>query len=311
MSIGYKHLKESRELEKEGRTKKEIADLLKRKYKLQQKQETIERRLRELNNRFLPEIDSLPDDYEDSPEQTVVPFKPTAILADIHAPLFNKDALQTAIMSTSSMGIKRVILLGDFLDNGWCSTFLDVAKKSGMFNVSEVIDSVYKTLSVIVNNYEEVFIVRGNHDERLAKALQKNLGMSEIYKIFSVQKGKPSLYEKLNIVENFQMYMTGSPTGDWLLAHQKNTSSIRGKVAQDLATIHEINVVTSHNHDLAVTTSRNKSRFFAVAAGCLADEAKMSYKTIRVSNYSPWITGWAYIDEEGIPHVCHYSRSIM
>jgi len=309
MKIGYELALEARELEaKYNITKKECAQMLKEKYGLHQQVSTIERKLRYINSIITPEIDDLPDYTPNIPSDITIDFRPVMVLADIHAPNFNRNALREALIMARSRHISTAIILGDFLDNAWCSHFIDLAKETGMYAVSNQIDLVYRTLKAITSSFEYVYIIRGNHDERLTKKLENSLSMSEIYKIFSIQKGDENLYDKLEIVERFHMYMVDSPTGDWMFAHQKNISAIRGKVAQDLATRYEINVVTSHVHDLGITTSRNKHRYWAVAPGCLADVNKMAYKQMRVSTASPWITGWAIINEEGIPEVFHYAK---
>ena len=313
MTIGYKHALEARSIQETMQiSAKDAAELLKVKYSLPQKPQSIERRIREVLQRLTPPLVQIPDVSPKVPTELVMEFKPSMIGADVHAPYFNRDAFTDFLVMAKERGIKRGIFPGDFVDNDWCSHFMDEAKVSGQENVSDIIHSIYRTLYAMCDTFDEVIILRGNHDERLAKKLDKNLSMSEMYKIFATPpKGSklPNLYERLTIAERFQMYMTGSPTGDWLIAHQLNYSSIRTKVAQDIATRYEVNTVTSHVHDLGITTSRNKSRFFAVAPGCLADEEKMSYKVMRVNTHSPWIMGWALLNKSGIPEVFHYNKS--
>lgn len=310
MNIGYEQVMLWLNMRDKGMSSEAAVAFIKEKFKLPQKPQTLERQLRRLNASLFPEIHDIPDYRPYIPQDVFLKFEPTAIFADIHSPNYHREAFREALLLSKKRGIKRVICLGDTIDNEWCSVYFDVAKRSGIDAVSTIIETNYIMLKGMAAVFDEIVIVRGNHDERLLKMLNLNLSMADMYKMFSIstRKGQPNIYDKLNIIEKYHVYMKDSPTGDWLLAHQKNFSSVRGKIAQDLATIHEINVVTSHIHDLAITTSRNKHRYYAVAPGCLADESKMSYKTMRVSTYSPWILGWAIINEQGIPEVFHYSK---
>jgi len=313
MLVSYKHAIEARNLQREeSLTAKEAAIRLKQKYKFPQEPQTIERRIRGLFKQLTPSIAELPDVTPRIPPDVWVKFQPWMTLADIHAPNYHKDALTDALLMAKERKIKMAILPGDFVDNAEHSHYPDEARVSGQEAVSEIIHQVYLTLLAITDTFETVYIVRGNHDDRLARKLDKNLGMTDMYKIFTTPpkgSGLPNLYDRLNIVERYHMYVEGSPTGDWLVAHQLNFSSVRTKVASDLAGQHEINVITSHIHDLGITTSRTKSRHFAVAPGCLADENKMSYKVMRVSTHAPWVLGWAIINEHGLPEVFHYAKS--
>lgn len=226
---------------------------------------------------------------------------PVTILADMHLPYCHSPTLAQALAHAESEGIETCIFLGDTLDNDYCSQFMDPVAPGDAASVNRHIEAIYGVLNEIAAVFKTIHVVRGNHDDRALKAMNRLWGLDHIFRIFTTMPGKPSIYHRFSITERYWMLIENSPAGTWRLTHQKEYSRIPGRIAQRYVEKKHYNVVTSHCHDQAKIVM--PGGHYAVAPGCVQDPLAAEYNVIRDTLHPDWVVGWATIDDEGVPHI--------
>jgi len=312
VSIDQHHAARHLELMGDGMRHQEAAAIVKSEFGLTQTVATISRTCYAM--RHISEI--IPDISPPLPPQLVVPYQNCAVIGDCHMPYIHKAALIDCLSSSQQRGIKTAILNGDALDMDWCSTWMSLAAPGTMAEVEHHRRAVYDIMLALAGVFEKIYVVRGNHDARLTKMLNKRLSLSAVWQMFAVpaddwrdREGNklPNLLNIMEITERYYMTMEGSPTGPWRFSHQKNYSTIPGRVPGNLAGKKETNVVCAHTHHLAIVTSGTKSNWYGVEGGCLFDERKVEYKEMRDTTHPRSDVGWVTI-VGGVPSVHHYER---
>lgn len=88
------------------------------------------------------------------------------LLSDIHIPYHRTDVILGACKLADTLGIRRLFILGDFLDGSAVSSFLD---RGATTKVVDEILATGKVLSALREIFDEIILIQGNHDHRLEK----------------------------------------------------------------------------------------------------------------------------------------------
>jgi len=288
-----------------GLTYTESARIIKEKLGLSHTVSTIKRNLPEILKLEM----SIPDIENNLPPELIVNYEDCVIFGDMHMPYVHKRALVDALFTAKRKGIKTAILNGDALDFDWASNFMSMTAPGTMQDVEHHRRAIYDIMHALAGVFTKIYITRGNHDERLLRKADLKLSLKSVWHMFACPdsewvdlEGKPlpNLLNICEITERFYMKMNSSPTGDWLFCHQKNYSVIPGRVAGRLASKEQCNVVTAHEHHLAIVLDGTTAEHYGVNGGCLFDETKIEYKQMRHTLHPRSTIGWVIL-EGGIP----------
>lgn len=252
----------------------------------------------------LPEI---PDIKPEIPPETVIPYTDCYILADLHAPYFHTMALTHALIDAQASGIKTCVLLGDAIDNDAWSFYLSNSAPGNQGQVDAHIEACYKMFYAICGVFDKVYWVMGNHELRPLKLLSKRLGFDHWSRIFLTHSRLPSLTAKVDTVPRYYMVLDGHHGGKWELHHQRNYSTLPGRVAQRLGAKQECNVITAHEHRAAVSFSGTVSRNWSVACPAMLDPRKIEYTQIRATLHPAENVGWVVL-RDGQPQLVEFTK---
>ena len=254
-------------------------------------------------------VKDLPDYDPGLPGELVIPWQgATMVLADIHAPYHHTKALERALIQARAEHIDYCVLLGDTMDNDAYSYYSGITPPKSMKELDKQMTEVYRVLTAIADTFKKVYVVRGNHDARPLKQLDKKLALKHFWKMFCLgEEGQPSIYDKFVITERYYCSLVDTPLGDWRMMHQKEYSRLRGRVAERYADVKypDRHVMTTHEHHQAKLVVRDH---WAIQTGCLQDSKKTEYKEMRDTLHPPWVIGWAWINELGVPDIKNYVR---
>ena len=79
--------------------------------------------------------------------------------------------------------------------------------------MSQHISVIYNVLKAATAVFDNIYVVKGNHDARVLKALQKTWGMDHIWKVFTVM-GNESIYDRFRVTENYWRKILDAPRGE-------------------------------------------------------------------------------------------------
>jgi hypothetical protein len=283
---------------------------VKAKYALRHTPATIQRKYYEW--RSLRNAD-VPDYQPPIPAELVVPFDgPYMLLPDLHIPTHHTLAVTHALAMARAKGIKQAILVGDTHNLDYMSRYMSQSAPGSYTEVMHDLEVGYQVHDALCNAFDKIYVIKGNHDTRILKNLQKKWGFHNVWRVLTspptAADKRPSLYRHYTTTERYYLILQESPVGDWLVCHQRNYSVIQGRVAQRLAGLEEMNVVTSHEHGFSISNSGTKGRYYSVACPGLVDPVKTEYKEIRPTLHPKWTVGWGVIWEDGKPELFDFEK---
>lgn len=229
------------------------------------------------------------------------------VLMDAHVPYHHAEFLNRCMEACRVLKVGTMILGGDALDlhafNKFPETFEDDEKRvidsrlrkelieiaqrlpakermeledkianaeteSG--NVSEEIRESRKVLRAFEQNFERVFWVMGNHEQRVTRILEKTLDAVSLAVLFGADSPKW-------MISGYFWCELLSGGVKWQIEHPLNTGKGSSK---KLAPKFQCNVVMGHNHHFSMTTDPS-GNFLAVEPGMGGDEDRMGYTRQR------------------------------
>jgi len=295
-----------------GVTRLAAAKTIKREFGLHQTLNSIVRILSEM---IKYELD-IPEVENTLPEELILPYSDCIVMGDSHMPYIHKQALIDMLVRAKELDIKTLVLNGDALDFDWCSYYASMSAPSTIQEVKYHERVIYDIMHALCGVFDKIIIIKGNHDDRIMARLDQRLGIKSVWKMFlcpdddwTDREGNklPNLLNKCIITERFYAIMEGGPTGDWLFTHQKNYSSIVGRVASRLSAMKDINICCGHQHHLGSVTSDSDKAHYAIDGGCMFDTSKIEYKNMRHTLHKKSVVGWVEI-VDGEPRTRHWEK---
>jgi predicted phosphodiesterase len=214
-------------------------------------------------------------------------YRDCIITSDWHLPYLDETLFDKLLEVRKKTRLSTLIIGGDFIDLPMFSTFSDAYEHKGQFRGDK--DTIRKILEILVKNFDEIYIIRGNHDFRWVKFLQYEVDMKDLYDmIFVDRKIKVSNYGMMKI-------------GDWRITHPKNYNIFFGKVGRDLAEKFHENICYAHGHQTGITFDRSGD-YTVVATGGLVDQKKVDYTSYLDTTHPMWETGFIVL-KRGVPYV--------
>lgn len=201
------------------------------------------------------------------------------IFSDVHLPFTDFEFSTNMFKVAKKFESKDCIIAGDFFDEGIFSDYLHYEKVLWI----EEKEMARKFLEYLVNNFKRVYILCGNHDNRILRKLEFNETYSEIFK---------TIYQAKNL------FITDYPflelSGNWLVVHPKSYSQISGQVAKKLAVKYQKNVISTHGHftSLGFDISGN---YYAIDIGGLVDLNKIEYLHHNITTHPRWVKSFVII----------------
>lgn len=216
------------------------------------------------------------------------------VITDIHAELQDAEWLERVVDFAVAHGIKICVVGGDLIDLDALSSFTPAIGSVG--ETPATTDGELGAASAIIATllmvFDEVYILLGNHEERLARKLG-NLTIQFIGKLLGADGNRA-------IVSEYHWCIIEDANGkQWRITHPRDASGISVRVAARLADKYRMNVVAAHGHDWGCVVS--PSGYYAAASGMMADPERIDYTTL-VDNVRPFMSqgAWALVDGEPV-----------
>jgi len=219
------------------------------------------------------------------------------IVGDVHVPYTDWELAGMVSAVGASLGIKTLIIAGDLFD-------LDVFSLWSPVTLQASWGDERRAATALVNEwlqtFEEIIIITGNHDRRIQRKLDGQFGAIDFLNLLGFG------HEPRVMWSNWGHMIVDTPRGEWRVTHGKQYSVNQLVVADQMALKFDQNIMSHHEHHLAIGHDRYK-RHVVVNNGCLVDPEKLAYVNLDDTKMAGMIRGFATIID-GYPQI--YGNSI-
>jgi hypothetical protein len=230
-------------------------------------------------------LDDMIDMLPDYPSELLqIPDRPCALTADWHAPYYSKKWLKRLLAVSKVLGVKDLAIVGDLTDFSWISRYLRKDGRGG--GLSNDLDVTLTLLDRLLLNYEHVWWIYGNHEDRLPAALHGQDPLMTVVR-HGTRHG------------NGELHMSAARTmllgNDWRLEHPKTFSRDAAKVAAKAGAIFHKNIACGHAHHFGFSYDVS-GNYIGIDLGGLFDVNKQEYLyNTGVTDLPAWVPGfWVY-----------------
>lgn len=237
---------------------------------------------------FIQEPINLPS-YTNRGEITI---KGDAIIGfDLHTPYHDHKLLEKLIQVKHSLGINTLILGGDITE------FKSLFFKDGQdaeFSWTEEMKHTKNLMKKLTDVFETVYWIKGNHDNRLAKLLNSNKQMMEVYEMILD-------FPNLKMLDTYYCEVN-----EWLLInHPTRCRKNKTSFIEELSNRYRKSVVQGHSHRFAFAVS--DSGHDVLGEGLHLTEPDLhEYKSRELGTHSEWVGGfWIMRGRTLTPYVQH------
>lgn len=235
------------------------------------------------------------------------------IISDVHLPTTNWALCQRVIEIGKKHDIRKLLIVGDLVNFDEISTHVKVKR-------AVPIDIEIETMQAVLREFGETFtdgivLCMGNHEDRLLRLLG---GLITYEQYIGIVIGAYGSIADATEVDSFTARIGEAKTSNvtfspyhymelwtkrkkWLLAHPRNYSRIPLRVANQLSLLHEMSVMTAHEHHLARGVSDN-GKHEIINMGGLFDSDKMAYVMLAKSTMRRMHGGFVVV-KDGFAHV--------
>ncbi len=170
-------------------------------------------------------------------EALTIPYQPTLIISDTHAPYQNKELLMKAFGMAQSLGIKQLIHGGDLID---AASYNSQAKGEVNTPIDTDIEHARSILYAATNYFNQIILVPGNHDYYYLKKADINFGRFIREMVLLERYG-----HKFTTTEYDYLYLDNFAVIGHLSSGYDMTP---GKVAANIAMKYGMHALVGHDH---------------------------------------------------------------
>lgn len=188
---------------------------------------------------------------------------------------------------------RRLIIAGDLVNLDMFSQY--DSESDNVPDFEEELSAAWAFFDQILETFHEVYWYFGNHELRATKATKGVM--------------KPLMTARF-VLGDFHKRVKVSPLGycyvksggnDWLIAHGKNYSQLQTSMAERLSWKYGMNVVSFHEHHLAMGYDRYKNHMI-INGGGLFQADQLVYANIHASTSAGMKNGFVMF-RHGVPHL--------
>jgi predicted phosphodiesterase len=212
--------------------------------------------------------------------------EPNIILAsDPHFPFFHEGISYKLMSLAKARKIPALAIGGDFFDNYVFSIF-EKHDKTQRWQDERRIGQAW--LDQMLEVFERIYIIPGNHDRRILSTLQFELTFPDIFEL--LQLGRRVKVFKESMV---------SVNDDWLLVHPKSYNRRPGGVPIQLAALYRKHIAMGHTHALSLCRDVSGTNY-CLELGTLCDPQRVDYKSREFTTHPMWNIGFAALLDRNI-----------
>ena len=218
------------------------------------------------------------------------------ICGDLQLPFVDVGLCEELTKTARRLHVRQLLIVGDVFDFERLGPYAAVAPEPDVIAEGRLARAV---MDEWLRWFQDVRVLTGNHDIRLAKALEGAVETEDICGMLASRLGDSDRV-------HWSVYgyaLIDSPSGTWRATHPRNYSRLPLAVAGQLATRHRTHVITFHEHQTGIAFDRS-GQSIIVNCGCMADPTKLAYRMLSDSTHPEQTQSYAALVEG---HVRLYS----
>lgn len=221
---------------------------------------------------------------------------PLVVFGDVHVPTTEWTMFELMTRFAEKhlpKGSRTGALVGDLFNLDAISQYDHIVAP---YSLQTEMDYAEGAIEYLLSVMDKLYISMGNHDYRLFKLLQGDFGATRLGQMITnhVYNGRVVMTDKSQMIA----IQAGQV---WRMTHQRNYSKIKGRVASALAIKHHCNILTHHEHHVAILRD-DFNRFTVINNGALVDYEKLVYVQLVDSTSNVMCNGFTYLNN-GIGHL--------
>ena len=220
-----------------------------------------------------------------------VPTDNALVFGDTHFPLHNVVMLQRALWVKQKFfsHIRTLVHGGDAFN---FDRFSQHPKNAPMMGAEDQLQIAAQCWRSIATRqwFDDVYVIPGNHDEWLAKAINDDIRVSRLYGM--IFDGKNQWPEAEFHFTNLDYLYLGD---QWVVGHPASYSGQGGKMPATLGNFYDgRNAISFHNH-IVGQSQNQEGTLIGIDAGHMTDPDKHFYSARRFSKFARWNAGFVII----------------
>jgi len=217
------------------------------------------------------------------------------ISSDWHIPYYDNKLADHLIKIAKKFKIKKMIIAGDFTDQ---AAFRAILYNNSQIGISEedlgyTFSITAEVINILLDTFDEIRILTGNHDIYLLKVLQGKLKLETFWKLIGVSKKE---FNKRVFVSKYPFC---SLNKTWHITHPKTYSRIPMNVSRAISTKYRMSVLSAHGHQMGLSTDISGKDICGDSGG-MFDYKKIGYKWLSDTTHPQWINGFSIIRKNKI-----------
>src|SRR3970040_1665312 len=217
-----------------------------------------------------------------------------AVCSDMHIPYVDIDLVRKMCRIGSKMQAKDGILDVDTFNQDMFSHFiryLDPNREETSWPFE--LEAVSEVLKMVLATFKNVWVTRGNHDERILRLLMGKVGLKHIF------KWVPGDVDKLIRISEYPYCYLTSGQRSYRITHPKSYSKIPTRVSSWLANKWECSVMSAHGHRQGWVFS--DAGHASIDIGGMFDPKKIEYINMSDTTHGKWNPGF-FVVRNGFPY---------
>jgi hypothetical protein len=189
------------------------------------------------------------------------------------------------------LGLRRKVEVvgigGDLID---FSAFSKFGRQERVEAEDEIL-AAEQIVSALAHEFKQVIYSGGNHEMRLPKATDNNLGLLDAMGMFVRAKNVT--------ITDYHWFELESGEHNYYVEHPKNASVSAGLVPSRLAAKYHKDVVAGHGHVWGMSMDVSGT-WYGIDSGVCCDDERLAYVT-KVHSVRPRVCLGAVLVEDGVP----------
>lgn len=218
------------------------------------------------------------------------------ITSDIHTSATLKEVVEKVAVFAKRWGIKKIAVAGDVFN------FDQFGKYPLWYKVTAMQDEIMSARSIFeywLQYVDELYLCRGNHDERFIAKNSGQINMEMMADLILPGENRRKL-----VTSPHNSMLLASTTGTWKVCHQYQYSKDPLKIAREISKLYECHVIACHQHHGAIGTSAN-GKYIVADNPCMADPQRIPYKHFSVTTFPEWVAGFSILKNGELSQYCH------
>jgi len=215
------------------------------------------------------------------------------VCSDLHIPYIDKDLFDKMCIVGKRMDATDCIIAGDLFDATMFSSFIRYME-SGLETWEFQMEAASEILKKLLDNFENIWVTKGNHDNRIIKLLLGKIKLKHIFKWVTDEVGKRVK------VSDYPFCYLFSGKAKIKITHAKSYSRMATQVANVMSAKEECSVMNAGGHLLGLSGSM--SGRWVAGLGGLFDTKKFEYIHMTDTTHPKWNSGF-FVIREGFPYM--------